>query len=172
MCKYLFYSRIFWLFLILIAINGVYHLTTTQLKRFSISPTVISLDRDYLDWSGPLPAVTLCYHDHLDVQKANDLIFEKWNVSTADDEYFYFLEFLISIVNASATNYGDIVRFGEDERFDDLDLYDVIKAIDKPFKQEINSFKPNFEIYKATVMTERGMCYVFNSQIADFLSVE
>ncbi|KAL5291355.1 hypothetical protein ACFFRR_010638 [Megaselia abdita] len=165
-------ERIFWLCLILIAVNGVQYLTTTQLKRFSMSPTVISLDRDYLDWSGPLPAVTLCYHDHLDVQKANDFIFEKWNVSNSDDEHFYFSEFLNTIIDASATNYGDIVRFAEDDRFDDLDLYDVIRAVNKPFKQEINSFDPNFEIHKATVMTERGMCYVFNSQISDFLSVE
>lgn len=151
---------------------GVKYLTTIQMKRFSKSPIVISLDRDYLDWSGPLPAATMCYHDHLDVPKANDLILEMWNVSKSDDEYFYFLEFLIAVINASATDYGEIVRFAEDERFDDLDLYDVIKTIDKPFTQEINSFDVNFEVHRVRVMTERGVCYVFNSHLSDFLSVE
>uniref|UniRef100_T1GCI2 Ion transport domain-containing protein n=1 Tax=Megaselia scalaris TaxID=36166 RepID=T1GCI2_MEGSC len=122
-------ERLFWLLLILAAIYGVNLLTKTQIHRYAESPTVISLDRDYLDWSGPLPAVTLCYNDHLDVPKANDFIFENWNVSISDDEYFYFLEFLISIINATVTNYGDIVRFAEDERFDDFDLYDVILEV-------------------------------------------
>lgn len=133
---------------------------------------MISLDRDYQDWSGPLPAATLCYHDHLDVSKANDLIFKNWNVSDSDDEYSYFLDFMIAIINASATDYGEIVKFAEDERFDNLDLYDAIRVIDKPFDQQVTSFHSNFEIHKARVMTEKGMCYVFNSQISNLLSVE
>lgn len=164
--------RLFWLLLILAAIYGVNLLTKTQIHRYAESPTVISLDRDYLDWSGPLPAVTLCYNDHLDVPKANDFIFENWNVSISDDEYFYFLEFLISIINATVTNYGDIVRFAEDERFDDFDLYDVILEVDKHFKQDIVSFDPDFQIERSIIMTEKGMCYVFNSQIANYLSTE
>ena len=114
---------------------------------------------------GYVPAVTLCYYDHIDSLKANEYILEHWNVSIIDEDYFYFMDFLSAVVNASASNYVDLAKFAEDERFDEVDLYEIIQAIDRPFEQLINTFEANFEVSVRTAMTERGLCYIINSAI-------
>ncbi|KAI8129006.1 Protein brown [Lucilia cuprina] len=162
-------ERIFWFLTFVVAIYGALFITKSQIIRHLKSPTVISVDRNYRDWVGYMPAITLCYYDHIDSYKANEYILENWNVSIVDEEYFYFMDFLYAVVNASATNYADLAKFSEDERFDDVDLYDIITAIDKPFEQIINTFEGNFEISVTTAMTERGSCYIINSAIGEVL---
>ncbi|CAD7078434.1 unnamed protein product [Hermetia illucens] len=93
----------------------------------------------------------------------------RWNIGIVNDEYFYFLEFLYSVVNASATNYGDLAKFAQDERFDDIDLFDVAKTIDRTFEQTITSYDPNIHVEVQPIMTERGMCYAFNSPMSEIL---
>lgn len=126
---------------------------------------MISVDRNYRDWVGYMPAVTLCYYDHIDSFKANQYILERWNVSIVEEDYFYFMDFLSAVVNASASNYVDLAKFAEDERFDEIDLYEIIQAIDRPFEQIINTFEANFEVSVRPAMTERGLCYIINSAI-------
>lgn len=119
-----------------------------------------------------MPAITLCYYDHIDSYKANEYILENWNVSIVDEDYFYFMDFLYAVVNASAMNYADLAKFSEDERFDDVDLYDIVQAIDKPFEQIINTFEGNFDISVNTAMTERGSCYIINSAMGEVLGAK
>lgn len=119
-----------------------------------------------------MPAITLCYYDHIDSFKANTFIMENWNVSIVDEDYFYFLDFLNAVVNASSSNYATLAKFAADERFDDLNLYDIIQAIDKPFEQIINTFEGNFETSITTAMTERGLCYIINSAMGEVLGAK
>ena len=129
----------------------------------------MAVDRDYRQWTGPLPAITLCYHDHMNVEKANKIIQQVWNVTEDDVEYFYFMEFLVAMVNASMTNYVDLTRFSNDERFDDLELADIVKFIDQDFQVDIDVFDKKSFMPSHKIMTENGMCYVFNSAIGDIL---
>ncbi|XP_065368958.1 uncharacterized protein ppk3 [Calliphora vicina] len=162
-------ERIFWFLTFVVAIYGALFITKFQIYRYINSPTVISVDRNYRDWVGFMPAITLCYYDHIDSYKANEYILDNWNVSIVDEDYFYFMDFLYAVVNATATNYADLAKFAEDERFDDVDLFDIIQAIDKPFEQIINTFEGNFEVSVTTAMTERGSCYIMNSAIGEVL---
>lgn len=141
------------------------------MKRYFTSPTVISVDRDYRGWHGALPAVTLCYYDHIDSFKANEFIQNNWNVSIVDKDYFYFMDFLYAVVNATASNYADLARFAEDERFDEVNLSEMVRAIDRPFEQVLTSFdKQNASIQIRPVMTERGYCYAINSPMSEILA--
>ncbi|KAM7344424.1 pickpocket 3 [Cochliomyia hominivorax] len=162
-------ERVFWFLTFIVAIYGALFITKFQIVRHLKSPTVISVDRNYRDWVGYMPAITLCYYDHIDSYKANEYILENWNVSIVDEDYFYFMDFLYAVVNASATNYADLAKFAEDERFDEVDLYDIVQAIDKPFEQVINTFEGNFDISVNTAMTERGSCYIINSAMGEVL---
>lgn len=116
-----------------------------------------------------MPAITLCYYDHIDSYKANEYILENWNVSIVDEDYFYYMDFLYAVVNASASNYADLAKFAEDKRFDDVDLFELIQAIDRPFEQIVNTHDGNFEVPIMSVMTERGSCYVINSAMGEVL---
>ncbi|KAH8277722.1 hypothetical protein KR018_004223 [Drosophila ironensis] len=163
-------ERTFWLAVVISSVITALILSSFQLERYYSSPTVISVDRDYRGWNGSLPAVTLCYYDHIDSFKANEYIQEVWNVSIIDEDYFYFMDFLYAVVNATAGNYAELVKFAEDERFDSIDLYEMITRVDRPFEQVISSFDAGFEVHVQMVMTERGSCYAINSPMSTVLS--
>lgn len=163
-------ERALWLVVVLSSVITALVISNVQLGRYFTSPTVISVDRDYRGWNGSLPAVTLCYYDHIDSFKANEYIQEVWNVSIIDEDYFYFMDFLYAVVNATAGNYAELVKFAEDERFDSIDLYEMITRVDRPFEQVISSFDANFDVHVQMVMTERGSCYAINSPMSTVLS--
>ncbi|XP_067633335.1 pickpocket protein 19 [Eurosta solidaginis] len=164
-------ERIIWCLIVSSAINAAYHLGGMQLHRFLNSPTVISVDRDYRGWHGPLPAVTLCYYDHIDAFKANDYIRDNWNVTVMDDDYFYFMDFLSAVVNATVKNYAHLARFAQDERFDEVNFTDVVHSINRPFNQVLTSSdKDNSTIQINPVMTERGYCYAINSPMSKLMA--
>ncbi|XP_017024503.1 pickpocket protein 19 [Drosophila kikkawai] len=163
-------ERLFWLAIVISSVIAALLLSRFQLDRYFSSPTVISVDRDYRGWNGSLPAVTLCYYDHIDSFKANEYIQEVWNVSIIDEDYFYFMDFLYAVVNATAGNYAELAKFAEDERFDQIDLYEMIQRVDRPFEQVISSFDSSFEVHVQMVMTERGSCYAINSPMSTVLS--
>ncbi|XP_068144170.1 sodium channel protein Nach [Drosophila tropicalis] len=163
-------ERIIWLIVLISSISAALMLSRFQFTRYLTSPTVISVDRDYRGWNGSLPAVTLCYYDHIDSFKANEYIQEVWNVSIIDEDYFYFMDFLYAVVNATASNYAELTKFAEDERFDQIDLYEMIQRVDRPFEQVISSFDTNFEVHVQMVMTERGSCYAINAPMSTVLS--
>lgn len=164
--------RLLWLSVLLSSIFAVFMLSEVQIARYSTSPTVISVDRDYRGWNGSLPAVTLCYYDHIDSFKANELIQDLWNVSIIDEDYFYIMDFLYAVVNATASNYAELTKFAADERFDQIDLYDIIQSINRPFEQVISTFDSNFHVHVQMVMTERGSCYAINSPMSSVLGKE
>jgi len=163
-------ERLFWLAVVISSVIAALVLSRFQLERYFSSPTVISVDRDYRGWNGSLPAVTLCYYDHIDSFKANEYIQEVWNVSIIDEDYFYFMDFLYAVVNATAGNYAELAKFSEDERFDQVDLYEMIQRVDRPFEQVISSFDSGFQVHVQRVMTERGSCYAINSPMSTVLS--
>ncbi|XP_017960637.1 sodium channel protein Nach [Drosophila navojoa] len=162
-------ERLLWLFVLVGSVFAVYMLSELQIARYVNSPTVISVDRDYRGWNGSLPAVTLCYYDHIDSFKANELIQDMWNVSIIDEDYFYIMDFLYAVVNATASNYAELAKFASDERFDQVDLYEIIQTINRPFEQVISSFDADFEVNVEMVMTERGCCYAINSPMSRML---
>ncbi|XP_030388356.1 sodium channel protein Nach [Scaptodrosophila lebanonensis] len=163
-------ERLLWLLILLLSIYTALMLSDLQRQRFLTSPTVISVDRDYRGWNGSLPAVTLCYYDHIDSFKANEFIQDIWNVSIVDEDYFFFMDFLYAVVNATTSNYADIAKYAEDERFDQIDLHEMIQLIDRPFEQLISSFDANFRVQVQQVMTERGLCYAINAPMAEVLN--
>ncbi|EDX08387.1 GD25038 [Drosophila simulans] len=91
-------ERLFWLAVVISSVIAALVLSRLQLERYFSSPTVISVDRDYRGWNG---------HEYIQ---------EVWNVSIIDEDYFYFMDFLYAVVNATAGNYAELAKFAEDER--------------------------------------------------------
>lgn len=82
-------ERLIWLFLIVLAIFFAFHISSKQYSRYIASPTVISLERDYREWNGTLPAITICYHKRIDEKKAEELIYRFWNVKKGEFSWFF-----------------------------------------------------------------------------------
>lgn len=68
------FERFLWFFLFITTCFCAYKISSTQYERYVANPTVISLERDYREWNGTLPAVTLCYHKRINDTKAEELI--------------------------------------------------------------------------------------------------
>lgn len=66
--------RLLWLTYFVASTGGVYYAGQTQWFRYTVNPTVISLERDFRSWNGTLPAMTLCYFSKVDPEKAEAFI--------------------------------------------------------------------------------------------------
>lgn len=58
---FFFIHRFLWLVIMFAFGFGVFYLCYNQWARYKANPTVISLERDYRNWNGTMPAITLCY---------------------------------------------------------------------------------------------------------------
>lgn len=54
----------------IVAFLGAILISLNQWNRYLANPTVISAQRDYREWYGILPALTICYENKVDEEKA------------------------------------------------------------------------------------------------------
>ncbi|CAH1395974.1 unnamed protein product [Nezara viridula] len=64
---------IVWILAVLVGISGAAHLCQSTWERYQSSPTVISLERNYLDWNTTFPASTVCPLKKLEDSRINKL---------------------------------------------------------------------------------------------------
>lgn len=160
--RFHFVERLFWLILFTVACFYAYHISSVQYQRYIANPTVISLERDYREWNGTLPAITICYHNRVDEKKAESLIKKFWDVSKDDDEFPYFLEYVRSVVyvNGSNLKYN---RFVNDKRLEFVSMLTIAREVHPKINSLISSFDSNAEFSLNEIVTERGICYTVNS---------
>ncbi|CAH2217462.1 jg22258 [Pararge aegeria aegeria] len=73
------FERIIWLILTISAFGGAVYCALNQLARYNSEPVVVSLQRDYRGWSTAFPAVTACFLERVDPNKAKEVIYGKRN---------------------------------------------------------------------------------------------
>lgn len=169
--KFHFIERTFWLLLVIAASYGAYLISYQQYKRFVANPTVISLERDYREWNGTLPAITVCYHKRVDKKRAKDVIMKFWTIDELDPEYPYFLDYVESVVavNESFTKFN---KFANDERLKYTNMLEIAKEVHPNISTVISSFDTNSEFILDEIITEKGVCYCVNSILAPLISTE
>lgn len=69
--NYLKKFRIIWILVNIASIGCIVFTCAYQWERYAANPTVISLERDYRNWNGTLPSLTLCYSMKYDQEKAD-----------------------------------------------------------------------------------------------------
>jgi hypothetical protein len=169
--KFHFLERFFWLFLVIFASSGAYMIGIQQYRRFVANPTVISLERDYREWNGTLPAITVCYHKRVDLKKAALVIKKFWSIEDTDPEYPYFLDYVKSIVEVNES-YTKFNRFANDKRLENANMLEIAKEVHPKISTVISSFDTNSEFILDEIITERGVCYCVNSILAPLISTE
>lgn len=162
-------ERIGWFCLFAVACYGAWSISATQYDRFIDNPTVISLERDYRDWNGTLPAISVCYNKRFDASRAQYLIKRMWFIDETDDEYEYFEEFVKTVVNVNES-FMKFEKFANDNRFEGISMLTIAKEVHPAINSVISSFDSNAEFILHEIITERGICYSVNSILSPLIS--
>lgn len=162
-------ERLFWLILISVTFWAALSISTTQYERYVANPTVISLERDYRDWNGTLPAITICYHKRIDEERAQHLIKRLWNIEKLDDEYSYFLNYVRAVVNVSES-LSKFNNFANDKRLEFINMLTIAKEVHPTINSVISSFDSNAEFVLIEIITEKGICHSVNSMLSPLIS--
>lgn len=173
--KYIFSSklhpieRLVWLLCFVLTCYGAQAIGNKQYQRFVANPTVISLERDYRDWNGTLPAITVCYHKRVDEARAQYLIKRLWGIEKFDDEYSYFVDYVHAVVNVNES-YSKFNRFANDKRLEYINMLTIAKEVHPIINSVISSFDTNAEFVMNEIITEKGICYNVNSILSPLIS--
>lgn len=162
-------ERVLWLCFFVGTCFGAYSISSKQYERYVANPTVISLERDYRDWNGTLPAISVCYHRRIDEARAQSLIKRLWNVERYDDEYSYFLDYVKAVVSINET-YSRFNRFVNDKRLEFINMLTIAKEVHPIINSVVSSFDTNAEFSMNEIITEKGICYSVNSIISPLIS--
>lgn len=162
-------ERLLWLGLFMLACYGAYSISSQQYQRYVANPTVISLERDYRDWNGTLPAISVCYHKRVDEGRAQYLIKRLWSVEKEDAEYEYFLDYVKAVVNVNES-YSKFNRFANDKRLEYISMITIAKEVHPIINSVISSFDTNAEFTMNEIITEKGICYSVNSILSPLIS--
>lgn len=162
-------ERLLWL--IAVGVTGFYsyNISMSQYARYVANPTVISLERDYRDWNGTLPAISVCYHRRVDEKRAISLIKRLWNIDRNDDEFSYFMDYVKAVVYINESN-SKFNRFVNDKRLEYINMLTIAKEVHPVINSAISSFDTNAEFLMTEVITEKGICYSVNSIISHLIS--
>ncbi|XP_059611830.1 sodium channel protein Nach-like [Phlebotomus argentipes] len=132
------------------------------LKRHLFRPTVVSIDRDYMNWGIILPSLTFCEHE-----KLNETALELYLEGREEDPKLE--RFLRHLVNLSIYNLDTLPRYTDIEPKEYLNLMNSLTNI---YDNRVVFTAMNISIPLVRVMTEMGICWAFNSKLYPFNSIE
>ncbi|CAG9134461.1 unnamed protein product [Plutella xylostella] len=168
-------ERCLWFALTAGAFYGAVYCGLAQLSRYTKEPVVVSMQRDFRSWWTTFPAVTACFMDRLEVDKAKEVIEENWNITEESnpDKYQYYLTFIELIADVSfRTNLQQFWKYQDDETLASLDLLklalSVQATVHPTFPLNVMVSKIDKEVQWVPVMTEMGICMTFNSEYSEF----
>ncbi|XP_048485716.1 uncharacterized protein LOC105391953 [Plutella xylostella] len=164
-------SRCLWFALTAGAFYGAVYCGLAQLSRYTKEPVVVSMQRDFRSWWTTFPAVTACFMDRLEVDKAKEVIEENWNITEESnpDKYQYYLTFIELIADVSfRTNLQQFWKYQDDETLASLDLLKLALSVHPTFPLNVMVSKIDKEVQWVPVMTEMGICMTFNSEYSEF----
>ncbi|XP_073976028.1 sodium channel protein Nach-like isoform X2 [Rhodnius prolixus] len=153
-----------WILTVILAGTATVQLNLSKWRQYQDNPTVVSLERNYLDWNTSLPAVSICPEAKLNPSKLEEVI-KKF--SYVKDEK-RLKNFLLSLVFVSYKNFDVFM-----ETFDELKTSDYWKAV-AIVKHDLtySVINSNAEKYDITTMSpfmsESGICYSYNSVVTQY----
>jgi len=162
-------ERLLWLGLFFTTCYMTYNIGSKQYERYVANPTVISLERDYRDWNGTLPAISICYHRRIDLDKARTTIKNLWNIESYDEHYEYFLDYIKAVVNVNES-LSRFSRFANDKRLEFISMLTIAKDVHPVVRSLITSFDTNAEFEMNPIITEKGVCHSINSILSPLIS--
>ncbi|XP_077294206.1 pickpocket protein 28-like [Arctopsyche grandis] len=166
-------ERIFWFIMVVCLSYYGFILGMVQINRYTINPTVVSIQKNFRDWTTTFPAVTVCLSERIDSEMARKYIEKKWNVTEDHEKYQYYYDFVGLVAKTSfRANLRLYWRYDKDQIFDDIDLMSIIAAVVPPTQIRTSLHNRQHKVIWETVVTEMGVCRTFNSIFSRYQSVE
>lgn len=154
-----------WFFLLASSVYAVSILSTLALRRYTENPTVISMERDRFSWNTSFPAATFCPLKKLDQTRLSDYIASANVTNTTELE-----DFLIKLSEATFDTFAELPVYQEIAA---EDYSKLLLELGFDFNPTVtNSGVENVKGKLQKTLTEMGMCYSFNSQLAVYNSPE
>ncbi|XP_061379611.1 uncharacterized protein LOC116768211 [Danaus plexippus] len=139
-------------------------LLDVQYTRFMAAPTVMSVEMNYFDWNISSPAITLCPHYKTDIMKLVNFVNETYK-ATEFQSFAYFW----AITTSALDNLEHMdLSVPEDIKLsvDPKDYATIAASMFKKFENNVFTTNNKWLLSIEPAMTEMGMCYVINSNVA------
>ncbi|KAL3268373.1 hypothetical protein HHI36_007489 [Cryptolaemus montrouzieri] len=160
-------EKIIWFSLIICAVYGAGNLSLLTLRRYYDNPTVISMERDRFAWNTSFPAATICPELKYDEESL-----EKYVEDSDAANKTLFRDFIVSLMEANYQNLENVVDYSNgipSEKYLDL----ILQLKMKFHPSEISNSAGNLRVnYLTEIISEMGICYSYNSQLAVYSSHE
>lgn len=151
--------------LIASAIYGAVVLSTLTLHRYIENPTVISMERDRFFWNTTFPAATVC-----PTYKINNELLELYAKNSVEKNKTQLKQFLTTLAEAGYENFDKVIEY---DGILEEHYMDILLDLKFKFKPSVTNSGANSKLYEfQEVVTEMGICYSFNSQLAVYNSPE
>lgn len=152
-------ERFIWLILVSVSAYAVFSVSKISLDRYKENPTVISVERNSHSSNISSPTVTICPH-----KKVDEVVLRSYLNSSKDitDKHRY-REFVMSLLNATYENLDQIVEY------ENVTGEEFVGIIEK-FKYRFISSFPKSNVNLQISLSELGVCYSYNSQVAIYSS--
>lgn len=134
--------------------------------RYVDTPTVISMERDYFSWNTTFPTATICPHN-----KTNTVRLERFVESSNATNKTALREFLSGLAEAGYDSFDKVTFY---DGIEAKDYMEVLMGLQIDFKPQITcpDVKDGMKCELQRTITEMGVCYSFNSQLAVYNSPE
>lgn len=159
------FEKFIWLLAVSSAIYGTGILSSLTIMRYQDNPTVISIERDRFSWNTSFPGATICPNFKIDEQ-----LMEKYIKNSMETNKTLLREFIISLANATYENFDKVVKY---DQIKSEDYFNLLLQLQFEFKPSVSNSGINGQQYMLQkVISEKGICYSFNSQLAIYNSPE
>lgn len=156
-------ERLVWLLLICAAITGTIILSRLTLERYYENPTVISMERDRFSWNTSFPAATIC-----PTHKLDETLLEEFINFSQEPNKTLLKEFIVSLANANYKNFDEIVKY---DGITNEQYLPLILDLQFKFQPEITISDIQIQDFGfEQIISEMGICYTINSQLAKYNS--
>lgn len=156
-------ETLLWFLLVLLSTYWVAKLSNQALMRYVDNPTVISMERDYFSWNTSFPTATIC-----PTNKTNTTTLENYVKHSNAGNKTALKEFLVSLADAGYDSFGNVVDYAGVKPEDYMKLLLDLQIDFEPMVTCPEGVRCELE----KSVTEMGVCYSFNSQLAVYNSPE
>ncbi|GJQ80381.1 hypothetical protein Trydic_g12243 [Trypoxylus dichotomus] len=144
-------------------IYGTLLLSASTLLRYQENPTVISMERNRFAWNTSFPGVTICPDS-----KMSEVLLDEYVRKASATNSTALREFLISLAQATYSTFDKVTPYDDISSDDYLNILLQLKFEFNP--TVTNSAVNGRQYYLQQAITEVGICYSFNSQLAVYNS--
>lgn len=128
-----------------------------------MNPMVITIEKDYINWNTTFPSLTLC-----SIDKINETALNQYISDSHIKNKKLLRKFLQQLSNLTLENIDNIINYP------DIHPNDYIKILNYiTYKNNvIITTAYNKTYFMKRILTEMGICYTFNSKIANYMTPE